>query len=256
MIISSIVNQNFSRSPGYYDECAVTQQEVAERLGKIIFEKLEKEKVSKVLEIGCGTGFLSEIIVSEIPDSSFLLTDISEPMLDYCRDKFEQKGPLLNIHFKVNDITQEIPDKHFDLICSSLSFQWIENIKEILTSLHSHISDEGFLVFTTLLDGTFANIAEIFDKHDVHFPIPELQSIESLRESADSFSSVEIIEGTYIEKYNSIKEFLDHIHKVGAGNATGSRTPLSKLREIIKEEKKNGEIIAEYKVAFVVAKKL
>ena len=56
--------------------------------------------------------------------------------------------------------------------------------------------------------------------------------------------SVEIIEGIYLEKFNSsIKEFLDHIHKIGAGNATGERTPVSKLREIIKEENKNGGIV-------------
>jgi len=255
MIIPELVEHNFSRDPDYYNDLAGTQEDVAERLSDLIKEKTVQSKLSTILEIGCGTGFLTQNIIDRLPGIQFTVTDISSSMLDYCRNRIKKSGDAGNCDFKVCDITKGCPEGEFSLITSSLAFQWVEKKGDLFKDLHAHLGKNGQLIFTTLLEGTFANIEKIFDKYNSEFPIPELASICDLKESLSCFDKVEIVEGTYIEKYKSIKDFLDHIHKVGAGNATEKRVPMSKLRKIIKEEKKNGEIIAEYRVAFVVGKK-
>ncbi len=254
-IISKLVEHNFSRHPEYYNDSALTQQEAAEKLASLIAAKTDREKIAGILEIGCGTGFLTKEIMDILPDSDFTITDISAGMLDYCREALKILKKTKNCKYSINDITNGCPEGIFDLITSSLTFQWIENIETLFKDLHSHLSDNGQLIFTTLAEGTFADIEKIFDKHRVHFPIPPLAGIGDIQKSLSCFSDVEIIEETYIEKYSSIRDFLDHIHKMGAGNATGNRITVSELREIIKEEKKSGEVIAEYKVVFAVCRK-
>ena len=252
MIIPKIVEQNFSKHPEDYNKIADTQREVAAKVAELIEDNCRTGEVLKILEIGCGTGFLSKEVMKRMPESDFLITDISPAMLEFCQTEIPAG---ISAKFAICDITQGAPDGIFDVITSSLAFQWVEDFEELIKDLHRHLTPEGELIFTTLTEGTFANIATIFEESDTLFPLPEMLSVEKLKQTVSCFENITLIEETYTEKYNSIKEFLDHIHKVGAGNATGEHLSISKLRQIIKENRDSGEIIAEYKVAFVVCRK-
>jgi len=252
MIISKIVEQNFSRHPEDYNNIADTQREIASKVADLIEDNCCSLETPDVLELGCGTGFLTKQMMHRMPDSLFLITDISPAMLQFCRADI----PLhISAKFAICDITQGCPGGMFDIITSSLAFQWVDNLDNLMRDLYDHLKADGYLIFTTLTEGTFANIATIFEKKGTLFPLPELVTVEDLKKATSCFEDITVIEETYVEKYNSIKDFLDHIHKVGAGNATGSHISVSKLRQIIKEGKNCREIIAEYKVAFVICRK-
>ncbi len=255
MIVTELVEKNFSRYPEYYNNCAETQKHVAEDLYSIIQKKTDTEDIKTILEIGCGTGFLTKKLIPMFPEADFLITDISPKMLAYCRDSIEafDQAPK-RMFFTTNDISKACPEGKFNLISSSLAFQWVEKIDAMLSNLYANLSDDGTLIFSTLLKGTFSNIENIFNTHGINFPIPRLPVIQDIEKSANCFRNTEIIEKTYTEQYHSIGEFLDHIHKIGAGNATKKRISFHKLREILREEKETGELIAEYKVVFVVCK--
>ena len=78
----------------------------------------------------------------------------------------------------------------YDLIASSLAFQWIEDIAPLIKDLHSHLSEKGLVCFTTLLKGTFENIEEMFDRHDVHFPIPKLAEKGDIKRALSCFGDL------------------------------------------------------------------
>jgi len=252
MIISKIVEQNFSRHPEDYNNIADTQREIAAKLAELIEAKCRFMSNPNLLEIGCGTGFLTKQMIQRLPKASFLITDLSPAMLHFCSAEIPQK---LSAKFAICDITKGCPDGMFDIITSSLAFQWVDNLNALMEELYSHIKTDGQLIFTTLTEGTFANVAAIFEDNGVLFPLPKLLTIEGIKKATLGFDNITLKEETYIEKYNSMKEFLDHIHKVGAGNATGTPISVSKLRKIIKKDKENGEIIVKYKVAFVCCSK-
>ena len=255
MVITELVGYNFSRFPEYYSIHASTQKKVADCLASAVSGMISNSQPLRAMEIGCGTGFLTEKILKNMLLSELLVTDISPVMLEYCSRKILSSPEFADsakIEFQLHDISKGSPGADFDIILSSLVFQWVENLTELMNTLYSSLAENGMLIFSTLLEGTFANIADIFAAEGIHFPMPILPNIDKIRESASLFSKVEIIEESYNECHTSMKAFLDHLHHIGAGNATGERIPTSKLRAIIRAEERFGEVTAEYKVAYVV----
>ncbi|MGA1602977.1 MAG: methyltransferase domain-containing protein, partial [Prochlorothrix sp.] len=88
-----------------------------------------------VLEVGCGTGFLSEKLVQCFPQSEVVLSDLAEPMLAFCRS---QLAPLLAdrsvpVQFHVMDGEHlDKPDRPYGLIMSSFALQWFQNPTQAL----------------------------------------------------------------------------------------------------------------------------
>ena len=252
MIISKIVEHNFSRYPEKYNNIADTQKKVAAKVADSVTKNLGKECTDlEMLEIGCGTGFLTRELMQRFPEADFSVTDISPAMLDFCKANMP---PVKSANFAVCDITSECPEGTFDLITSSLAFQWVENMQELMKKLKGLLKPGGSLIFSTLTEGTFANIATIFKNHNIIFPMPKLLTLLELKEVASCFRELSVREEILTESYDSIKDFLDHIHHVGAGNATGEHLSVSDIRGIMRAEK-NTKITVEYIVAFMECRK-
>src|SRR3546814_10718433 len=47
------------------------------------------------------------------------------------------------------------PDVRFDLVCSSLAFQWFHDLEGAVASLCALLAPGGHLAFTTLAEGSF-----------------------------------------------------------------------------------------------------
>ena len=257
MIKTEVVQQNFSRFPAEYDMCAETQKKCAKKLSTLIKGEFSTTSPSQILEIGCGTGFLTNYLIKEFSDSSFIITDLSNSMLNFCKKKITKEYQNSTLKFTTLNATTPIPYNNIDLITSSLAFQWIENIEELFKSANSALSKNGRLIFSTLLTGTFNEIKMIFNKHQVNFPMPHLLLEKDIHKAAKNanFSEITFKTATYTETHSDIKNFLDHIHKVGAGNATGTPISIPQLRKIIKSEKVTKNIKAEYIVLFAILKK-
>ena len=77
-----------------------------------------KEDNPKVLDLGAGTGILSQFFLEKYPNAEIVLIDLAEEMLKEAEKRFEGND---NISFICDDyITHEFNTK-FDIIISSLS---------------------------------------------------------------------------------------------------------------------------------------
>lgn len=117
--LKAAVAAAFSSAADTYDDSAGLQREVAERLaGRIAGLPLPGQP--RILEIGCGTGFLSRALCSLNP-SALVVTDISQAMLARCR---ETLGDIRTARFLTMDGEEPraAAGSGFDLICSSLTF--------------------------------------------------------------------------------------------------------------------------------------
>lgn len=108
----------FSRAAKTYDEWAIPQKKSAEILVKL------SKPYGKVLDLGCGTGFVSE----HLKGCSVIGLDISEEMVKAYKERF-------GIGIVGN--AEELPFKNesFDFVLSNFSLHWTDWRKSIKEAL-------------------------------------------------------------------------------------------------------------------------
>ena len=113
-----LIKNKFKKSMDKYDENAVVQKIMAEKL----IANLPQKSYEKILELGCGTGILTRNLVSKITYTKYFANDIVEKSKFYI-DKIVPD----NIFICGNAQKIKLPSK-VDLIISNAMFQWFENL--------------------------------------------------------------------------------------------------------------------------------
>lgn len=142
----------FGAAAQYYHQHATVQQRVARQLAGLLIEEPLPPRPN-LLEIGCGTGYLSQRLLQHWPEGNFLLSDISWPMVQRCRANLGRTTK--NVQYAVFDAEQPPLSANFDLITSSMVLQWFANPIESLVSLSSLLRPGGSMAFATLGNQTF-----------------------------------------------------------------------------------------------------
>lgn len=78
----------------------------------------------KILDLGAGTGLLSQKVLERYPTAEITLVDLSEKMLAVARERF---ADLETIHFSLKDYTQLELNNEYDAIISSLSIHHLND---------------------------------------------------------------------------------------------------------------------------------
>jgi trans-aconitate 2-methyltransferase len=98
----------------------------------------------KVLDIGCGTGFITAEIASKVTKGIVIGLDISEEMLIYARDHY----PASNLIYMQGDARKLPFVEQFDKIVALLSFNWINEQEQALSSLFKALKPNGRAIIT------------------------------------------------------------------------------------------------------------
>lgn len=113
-----------------------------------------------VSDIGCSNGLASDKFVNAFPNAKFCLSDVSEPMLDACRKKYEGNENVVVLN---HDLRNGVPMKGNDLVIASLTLQFtpIEYRWNILQSIYDSLNPGGALIFVEKILGSNARIDNI-----------------------------------------------------------------------------------------------
>ena len=222
---------NFNKVVSYYDDNAVVQRKIGLQMIQMI-----KETPTNILDIGCGTGYLTNNLKNIYPNANIMGIDISTNMISYAKSLYN------NIKFIEMDFESLKLDKKFDLIYSNMAFQWSYNLKQVFQDIHKYIAKNGILLFSIPLKGSFKNLPQSFvmDLPDHNLVLDYLQT-----------SGYEIYDFTYVEeilKFDSIASAIKHIKSTGASCNIKSQKNLSLLRSIY-----NNPIELNYKIGIYTA---
>ncbi|MBQ9009756.1 MAG: methyltransferase domain-containing protein [Clostridia bacterium] len=110
----------------------------------ILFSMLPDLQGKSVLDIGCGMGQHAKQY-SEMGAASVLGTDISEKMLSYAREHNSAKN-ITYLHLAMEQL--EVLDRKFDLITSSLVFDYVEDFDGLMVKIRNLMNDDAKLVFS------------------------------------------------------------------------------------------------------------
>jgi len=264
MISTELVARNFSRVPETYDTEAGFQRHAAVKLAEFIRLSLNFDQPPrKILEFGCGTGFLTLELMKLFPKADYLITDISEKMLRLCEKNSAKlrQDKVISADFTICDVTAELPGGDFDLIVSGLTFQWVPDFPVVAQRIFDYLPAKGQLIFSTLSNRTFHRLKHSFQALNIPYPGPELLTEEAICQCCTIFDECIFERESYHKEFSSTRDFFQHLQRTGAGNATGENLTVAQLRELLRHHDKSGKdpetgmIIADYHAAYTLCRK-
>jgi malonyl-CoA O-methyltransferase len=241
------VAQAFAGAHGY-DEHARVQRAVAQGLARRI-AALPLPTAPRTLEIGCGTGFLTQALCEHGLAGDWLITDLAPEMLDRARARLQPlraPGPAPRLTFAQLDGEHGTPQGGpFDLICASLATQWFASEPAALNRWRQWLAPGGQIMVATLGPGTFArwraaHAAEGLEPGTLRFTPPETLA---------ALHPAELLVERHQEHHADARAFLRSVRGIGAGTAAPGHKPLSAaaLRRVMQRFEAEGAI-ATYEV--------
>ena len=250
------VRRSFNQAAATYDEAALLQREVATRLlARLDLVKLEPQWI---LDAGSGTGFSSRALNKRYPKAQVLALDCADAMLRRAR---KNKGWFAKQSFACGDVEcLPLQDHRFDLIVSSLSLQWCNDLDAVFAEFARVLKPGGLLMFSSFgpdtlkelrrafrqVDGAGAHVSDFIDMHDMgdalvrnHFEMPVMDMEQ------------------FTLTYPDVRALMRDLKRIGAHNASTERprglmTPrrLQALSAAYEAFRRDGVLPASYEVVY------
>ena len=143
----SRIADRFGRAAPTYESATPIQRQAAALLAECVLATLPPSGF-RVAEFGCGTGYLAQALAPSLNPALWVATDIAPAMAFKAR----ATTPLA----VVMDAARPALRPGFDLVCSSLTLQWLDDPATALARWRALVKHGGLLAVATLLDGSFA----------------------------------------------------------------------------------------------------
>ncbi len=213
----------FEASAATYGKSAQVQKEISAQLIDFL-GRYEDIHFSNVLEIGCCTGILTELLCDTTRIDTLYLNDIVNKFcMETGRNTKDKVGCLKTLSGDIE--TLSLPE-NLDLVISSSTFQWIEDLARLLRNIHQSLKAGGYVAFSLFSPGTMAEIAEITG-NSLYY-----HSNEALTQMVENGFDIVC---NHTEKkciyFTTVMGVLRHIQETGVGGITRQTWTKKKHRE-------------------------
>lgn len=136
-----------------YDRVADPQT----RWGSLVLDRLPLVGDERVLDAGCGTGRVTELLAARLPGGRIVALDGSVAMIEAARERLAPYGD--RIEYVVADLGEPLPiEGAVDAILSTATFHWVPDHDGLFANLAAVIRPGGWLVAQC---GGVGNIASV-----------------------------------------------------------------------------------------------
>src|SRR3954447_9960563 len=127
-------------------------------MGRDVIDRLDLRGDERVLDAGCGTGRVTEILAQQVPGGTVVGVDGSEAMVQQTRAR--------GIEAFTADLADLVIDEPFDAILSTATFHWIPDHERLCARLHAALRPGGRLSAQCGGHGNVANVQGAIDAVD------------------------------------------------------------------------------------------
>ncbi len=245
------IAQSFGKASQTYDQEAPVQKWTAERLCDDV-SALNLSGEMDCLEIGCGTGFLTEKMIDLLPGANWTISDLSEDMLAQCKNRIGDVGK-----FVIMDGEHPNGSTQYDLIVSSLAVQWFVDLELGLKQLFDLLKPGGRLLVTTLGKDSFSqwrkNLLSLGLPVGLH-SYPSLEDIQSFHvENGD----IQVRSISHLQPYENGLSFLRALKAIGAQKPNSDYEPMAihDMRKAVRNLEREVGCKMTYEIFFIEYKK-
>jgi malonyl-CoA O-methyltransferase len=258
--VSHSIPARFAAAAQTYHEESVLQRAVAEELADSM---LPRDGIDSILEIGCGTGFLTELLRGRFPYAHIDAVDIARPMIDLARARIGECG---RVRWHAADARHFRLDRDFPLIVSSSALHWMAPLSGTVKRLAGMLRPGGCFASALMTEGT---LGELHAAREDLFPD---KTAPVCLPSAEEFLGAIAEAGLRIlgsrqqvvrEHYDSAHAFFLSLNRQGVTGAANSGRKLlnrTELRKLIgyydrKFAAPSGGVLATYRILYITAKR-
>lgn len=263
------VKSAFNRQAESYNEKAMVQKRVVERMSGRIRQGWAGAAPRRILDIGAGTGMLLREVRMMFPDSFLTGLDLAPAMGRAAMRTLAGNGGGICV---VGD-AERLPfgGGTFDLVLSSSTFQWLNALDTAFSEAMRVLAPGGTFLFALFGEGTLRELQESYRKALVHgngMVVDRAQRFFSGDEVQNALKRAGFLNcrtETIMERecHPDVPSLLRSLRDIGAGNASshsirglaGRRIMTHMIDAYCKEYSEGGVIPATYGVVFGEGKK-
>ena len=253
------VRRAFDKAARAYDEAAVLQREVGDRL----LERLEYMRIDPqyILDLGSGTGYCSRGLANKFPKAQIVSADISSAMLSYAKKslpilrKFKKRDQF--VAMDANNLA--FADNSMDVIFSNLTLQWCPRLETVFKEVKRVLKPGGMLLFATFGPDTLNELRQSWAKVDDNIHVNHFIDLHDVGDAllhaglSDPVMDMEMITVTYkdvISIMQDLKQIGAHNVNRGRSNALTGKGRMKKLQLEYEAYRVNGVLPVSHEVIY------
>lgn len=260
--IKERIKRAFSKGAETYDIHGELQREVA---GEVL-RFLNGCDPKRVLDVGCGTGFLTQGLRGLFPCAEIVVCDLSHRMVVIT------KGKVKDIHPTTGDC-ECLPYREgsFEMVVSSLTYQWAIDIEDALFEAFRVMKRGGYLALSILGKESLKELKESYRKArevlrmDGLPPLMEFPTVDRIcRVLKDiGFRDIKVWPTHKVRHYRDMWTLLRTLKGIGAANPLPPKDPALGGRRVLREMARvyseyfsiDDSVMATYEVIFAYGRK-
>jgi malonyl-CoA O-methyltransferase len=255
------IAQSFGKAAAIYHTQAALQQDCATKLLQIL--DLWEVPAGKILEVGCGTGFLTQGLCDRFPHLPLQVTDLSAEMLEFCQAHLQIAGGRAPVSFRQMDGEKLEAAETYGLIVASFVIQWFQQPADTLRLWLERLQPQGILCLAFPACDSFSEWRQMCEALQIPFTANALPHPQALVKSLSQCSQDSYLqEEFFYTSHQDAGDFFRGLKSIGAGiNTSGQTLSTAEMKRLIRywnhaiKNDRQGVLQVHHHVAFLLIRR-
>ncbi|MDP6103399.1 MAG: malonyl-ACP O-methyltransferase BioC [Gammaproteobacteria bacterium] len=241
------IRDAFNNAAVNYNKHALIQKEVAFRTDQKF--DLIRPNNQTILDLGSGTGLLTDRILSRFPKSQIIIIDFAYNAL------LKNKAKT-----KICADTNKLPikDNSVDIIVSSLMMQWCTDLNKFFVECFRVLKSDGLILFSTFGPDTLKELKKSWSVVDNKDHVNKFIDMHDIGDQLlnNGFQDPVMEMEKLVVNYETVVELLRDIKGIGAqtvihrSKSLTGKSMFNGMVEMYESYRKDGKIPATYEVVY------
>ncbi|MBZ0097133.1 MAG: malonyl-ACP O-methyltransferase BioC [Sulfuricella sp.] len=256
------VRHSFDRAAATYDQVAVLQREICDRMAeRLQYIKFEPQVI---LDAGSGTGYGSRQLRGRYAKSRVIELDIAPAMLRASRGQqpaWKRLLPFVAAEERVCADIENLPLRagSVGMIWSNLALQWCNDLEATFAGMHAALESGGLLMFSTFGPDTLKELRQTFGTLDAHAHVNRFLDMHDIGDALlrAGFAAPVMDMETVTLTYDDLAGLMRDLKALGAHNANQGRGrgllgkgAWQRLQQNYEALRRDGKLPATYEVVY------